>query len=78
MLAFDGLQDLHARFEPLLLFFIDGAQIIEKGDPKWDMLMLIQPTPKGNLLVRSWTADWLSSPSAVPAPSSERACLVLA
>lgn len=45
------LQELHARFEPLLLFFIDGAQIIEKGDPKWDALMLIQPTPKGCLLV---------------------------
>ena len=44
-------QELHSRFEPLLLFFIDGAQIIEKGDPKWDVLMLIQPTPKGNQLV---------------------------
>ncbi|KAJ9534338.1 hypothetical protein QJQ45_016034 [Haematococcus lacustris] len=45
------LQELHARIEPLLLFFIDGASLIEKGDDKWDILLAVQPSPKGNLVL---------------------------
>ncbi len=34
-------QELHARFEPLLLFFIDGASLIEM-DEKWEVLLAWQ------------------------------------
>lgn len=47
------MQDMHARFEPLLLFFIDGASLVEKGDDKWEALIAVQPTPAGNLTVRA-------------------------
>lgn len=44
---------MHARFEPLLLFFIDGASLIEKGDDKWEALLAVQPAKGGgHLLVR--------------------------
>lgn len=48
------MQDLHARIEPLLLFFIDGASAIEK-DEKWEVLLALQPAQGGKaaLTVRS-------------------------
>lgn len=35
------LQDLHARMEPLLLFFVDGASAIDTKEPEWDLLLAI-------------------------------------
>ncbi len=42
-----AVQELHARFEPLLLFYIDGASLIEKGDDKWDVLLAVQHREDG-------------------------------
>ena len=44
-------QALHVRLEPLLLFFIDGANAVEKDDPKWELLLALQPASAGTLVV---------------------------
>ena len=36
------MQALHARMQPLLLFFIDGANLIEPKEPEWDLLLAIR------------------------------------
>ena len=33
------MQALHARMQPLLLFFIDGANLIDPKEPEWDLLL---------------------------------------
>eukprot|EP00803_Ostreobium_quekettii_P008840 evm.model.scf_195.5 EVM.evm.TU.scf_195.5 scf_195:32086-36316(-) len=40
--ASDALKALHARMEPLLLYFVDGASSIDNGDPKWDIYLALQ------------------------------------
>ena len=35
-------QDLHARFQPLLLFFVDGANFINPEEPEWDLLLAVR------------------------------------
>ena len=35
-------QDLHARFQPLLLFFVDGANFINAEEPEWDLLLAVR------------------------------------
>lgn len=34
-------QALHARFQPLLVFTIDGASYIENTDPKWEVVAAV-------------------------------------
>ena len=36
------MQALHARMQPLLLFFIDGANLIEPKEPEWDLLLAMR------------------------------------
>eukprot|EP00879_Flechtneria_rotunda_P005099 GHRR01005378.1.p1 GENE.GHRR01005378.1~~GHRR01005378.1.p1 ORF type:complete len:390 (+),score=179.45 GHRR01005378.1:231-1400(+) len=38
------MQDLHARFEPLLIFTIDGANFIDADDAKWEVLVAVRET----------------------------------
>jgi hypothetical protein len=38
-------QELHARLQPLLLFFIDGASVIDLEDEDWDLLLAVQTLP---------------------------------
>ena len=35
-------QGLHERLEPLLLFFIDGASLIDNDDLKWEVLLAVK------------------------------------
>ena len=37
----EPVQALHARMQPLLLFYIDGARLIDSSDPEWDMLLAV-------------------------------------
>lgn len=54
------LQALHARMEPLLLFFIDGASLIDKEDDDWELLLAVMPASQaqggGTLVVRAEVA----------------------
>ena len=34
-----GVQALHSRMEPLLLFFVDGASHIDPEEAAWDLLV---------------------------------------
>lgn len=36
------LRDLHARMQPFLLFFIDGASFIDEDDAKWEFLLAVE------------------------------------
>lgn len=36
------LRLLHARLQPLLLFFIDAASMIDQEDPNWDVLIAVE------------------------------------
>eukprot|EP00873_Tetraselmis_striata_P003640 jgi/Tetstr1/423904/TSEL_014527.t1 len=38
----EALQGLHARLEPMLLFFIDGACSIDGEDPAWDVVLALR------------------------------------
>lgn len=37
-----AMQALHAHMQPLLLFFIDGANLIESKEPEWDLLLAMR------------------------------------
>lgn len=37
-----SLQDMHARMQPLLLFFVDAASVIDQEDEDWDLLLAVQ------------------------------------
>ena len=37
----EPVQALHARMQPLLLFFIDGANLIDSKEPEWDLLLAV-------------------------------------
>ena len=41
------LQGLHERLDPLLLFFIDGACLIDNNDLKWELLLAVQEGEAG-------------------------------
>ncbi|EIE27453.1 acyl-CoA N-acyltransferase [Coccomyxa subellipsoidea C-169] len=34
-------RDLHARLQPLLMFFVDGASFIDPEEPEWDLLLAL-------------------------------------
>ena len=53
LLAWCCPQAVHARLEPLLLFFIDGASLIDADDDKWELLLAVQPNGKGTASVVS-------------------------
>ncbi|BDA48752.1 Histone acetyltransferase type B catalytic subunit [Coccomyxa sp. Obi] len=35
------VRDLHARMQPLLMFFVDGASAIDTKEPEWDLLLAV-------------------------------------
>ena len=52
---FRPLQDLHARLQPLLIFFIDAANYIDDGaggvDPRWELYLATELTAAGQIIV---------------------------
>ena len=34
-------QELHARLQPLLMFFVDGASFIDAEEREWDLLLAV-------------------------------------
>ena len=46
-------QELHARLEPYLLFFIDGASAVESDDPRWELLLVIMKQVCAQLRMRA-------------------------
>lgn len=53
--GFEPLQDLHARLQPLLIFFIDAANYIDDGaggvDPRWELYLATELTAAGRIIV---------------------------
>jgi hypothetical protein len=49
------MQDLHARLQPLLIFFIDAANFIDDGaggvDPRWELYTAVETTAAGQIIV---------------------------
>jgi histone acetyltransferase 1 len=43
------LRLLHARLQPLLLFFIDAASMIDQEDPNWDILIAVEIPASENI-----------------------------
>ena len=39
------VRELHARMEPFLLFFIDGASSIDSTDPMWEVILAVKTIP---------------------------------
>lgn len=50
--ASETVKKLHARVEPLLLFFIDAASSIDPTDPSWEILWVVQRVSGNDDLVR--------------------------
>ena len=48
-------QDLHARLQPLLIFFIDAANFIDDSaggiDPRWELYTAVETTAAGQIIV---------------------------
>eukprot|EP00955_Chlamydomonas_euryale_P094888 364899-Chlamydomonas_euryale.AAC.28 len=38
---------MHERLDALLLFFVDGASLIDTQDPKWELMLAVQRQPDG-------------------------------
>lgn len=60
------IKALHARLEPLLQFFIDGAQVIDQDDPHWELLLAFsqednRPQVLGMCTLYKW---WAWPPSS--------------
>ena len=45
-------QALHARLQPLLLFYIDAASMVDQDDSSWELLLAIADTKDGPRVVR--------------------------
>lgn len=45
-------QALHARMQPLLLFFVDGGSAIDADDPGWELLLALHPEGGHTVVVR--------------------------
>ena len=41
------LQELHARAQAFLYFFVDGASSIDASDPQWDLYLVLERTRDG-------------------------------
>lgn len=60
-------QALHARMQPLLLFFVDGGSAVDADDPGWDLLLALRIEGARATVVRApQTFRWrnLVSPGA--------------
>ena len=49
--AAEPIRQLHARIQPLLLFFVDAASAIDSTDPAWDLLLAVESFPDGTCQV---------------------------
>ena len=64
-------QALHARMQPLLLFFVDGGSAIDVEDPCWTLLLALRAQGEHIVVVRaraevSTFVDSMSRTSAGP------------
>ena len=46
-------QALHARMQPLLLFFVDGGSAIDVEDPCWTLLLALRAQGDHTVVVRT-------------------------
>ena len=44
MFSDPAIREWHARVEPLVLFYIDGATFIDTEDPKWEIVCIFSKT----------------------------------
>lgn len=44
-------QGLHARLQPLLLFYVDAASMIDQDDPDWELLLAVVDSAQGEARV---------------------------
>lgn len=42
-----SLQELHARAQAFLYFFVDAASAIDPEDPQWDVYLALERSPDG-------------------------------
>jgi len=49
--AAEPIRRLHARIQPLLLFFVDAASAIDSTDPAWDLLLAVESFSDGRCQV---------------------------
>lgn len=47
----EPIRQIHARIQPLLLFFVDAASAIDSTDPAWDLLLAVESSPDGTCQV---------------------------
>ena len=47
------MQALHARLQPLLYFFVDGASLIDATEPEWTLLLATQNIGGTEIVVSS-------------------------
>ena len=52
------MQDLHAKMQPFLLFFIDGASFIDEDDAKWELLLAVEGSAGQDVVVSSSRFHW--------------------
>ena len=45
--ADENIRQLHARLQPLLLFFVDASSQIDSSDPGWDLLLAVETDKSG-------------------------------
>ena len=46
-------QALHARMQPLLLFYVDGGSAIDVEDPCWTLLLALRAQGEHTVVVRA-------------------------
>ena len=51
-------QALHARMQPLLLFFVDGGSAIDVEDPCWTLLLALRAQDEHTVVVRALGQIW--------------------
>jgi hypothetical protein len=67
-------QELHARLQPLLLFFIDGASVIDLEDEDWDLLLAVQTSAGKAPVVVSAQVSFFIAHGDVSGWSSQGIC----
>ena len=50
------VQELHARIQPLLLFYVDGASYIDAEDPDWMLFLAVKTQGDAKVVVRLLSA----------------------
>lgn len=71
-------QGLHARLQPLLLFYVDAASMIDQDDPDWELLLAVVDSAQGEArVVRSRSVCGMGRGIATrPGDRGARACFL--